>query len=58
MLVQYRYLMPGEMVSAGLQASDSIEEADALYADAMDVYRDAVGLVVAYDEEKLRISLA
>jgi tetratricopeptide (TPR) repeat protein len=58
MLVQYRYLMPGEMVSAGLQATDSIEEADALYAEALDIYKDAGGLLIIVDEQKLRISLS
>ena len=58
MLVQYRYLMPGEVVSADLMATDSIEAADVIYAEAVDVYKDAGGMLIVVDEQKLRISLS
>ena len=58
MLVQYRYLMPGEIVSAELRATDAIEEADAIYKEAVDVYKDAGAMLIVVDEQKLRISLS
>ncbi len=58
MLVQYRYLMPGEMVSADLRATDSIEKADALYKGAKAVFNKAGGNLIVHDGQKLRISLS
>ena len=54
---QYRYLMPGEAAYANLRATDAIEEADNLFAEAMALYKDARNLVVVTDETKLRDSL-
>jgi len=56
-LVQYRYLMPAEAVEAGLAATDSIEAADVLFEEAMQIYRDARRLVVIDDDDKLRAAL-
>jgi len=56
-LVQYRYLMPAELVKAGLTAADSIETADALFEEAMQIYKEAKKLIVIADEDKLRAAL-
>lgn len=56
-LIQYRYLMPAESAYANLRATDSIEEADELFEDAMKTYRDAGGSGLLIDETKLRIAL-
>lgn len=56
-MAHYRYLMPGEFLPQQLQASDSILEADELYAEAMGLYRASGGLIIVADEGKLRHSL-
>jgi tetratricopeptide (TPR) repeat protein len=58
LMPQYRYLMPGEALKADLQATDSIEVADELYAEALTLYKEAGGLLIIVDEEKLRVSLS
>ena len=57
-LMQYRYLMPAEIGSAYLRATESIGSADMLFEDAMKLYKDAGGLVVIIDEGKLKAALA
>ena len=57
LMPQYRYLMPGEALKADLQATDSIEVADELYAEALALYNEAGGLLIIIDEDKLRVSL-
>ncbi len=57
LMPQYRYLMPGEALRADLQATDSIDIADELYAEAVDLHKEAGGLLIIIDEDKLRISL-
>lgn len=54
---QYRYLMPAEAAYANLSATDSIEEADKLYEEALKIDRDARGLILITDDNKLRIAL-
>lgn len=58
LMPQYRYLMPGEALKADLQATDSIDAADELYAEAVALYEEAGGLVIIVDERKLRLSLS
>jgi len=57
LMPQYRYLMPGEALRADLQATDSIDIADELYAEAVALYKEAGGLLIIIDENKLRVSL-
>jgi tetratricopeptide (TPR) repeat protein len=57
LMPQYRYLMPGEALKADLQATDSIDIADELYAEAVALYKEAGGLLIIVDENKLRVSL-
>ncbi len=57
LMPQYRYLMPGEALRADLQATDSIDIADELYAEAIGLYEEAGGLLIIIDEDKLRYSL-
>ena len=57
-LIQYRYLMPGEVVSSELMATDSIEEADVLYREAIELWREAGGDLIVHDTDKLGISLS
>ncbi|MBN1457612.1 MAG: hypothetical protein JW912_07160 [Sedimentisphaerales bacterium] len=57
-LVLYRYLMPGESSGSGLMATDSIEEADALFAEAEKYFLEAGGPIVVIDEAKLRVALS
>lgn len=54
---QYQYLMPAESALADRRATDSIEEADALYEEAMKLYREAGALLVFTNEAKLRMAL-
>lgn len=56
-VIQYRYLMPAESAYANLRATDSIEEADELFEDAMKTYREAGGVGLIVDEVKLRGAL-
>ena len=57
-LVLYRYLMPGEASGSGLMATDSIEEADVLFAEAEKYFFEAGGPLVVIDEAKLRVALS
>jgi len=57
-LVLYRYLMPGEGMGASLMATDSIEEADVLFAEAERYFLEAGGPLVVIDEAKLRVALS
>ncbi len=54
---QYRYLMPAEALHTVLAATDSIPDADALFEEAMQIYRDAGGLIIITDDNKLRTAL-
>jgi len=54
---QYQYLMPAESALANRRATDSIEDADILYNEAMDLYRQAGALLVLTDKQKLRMAL-
>ena len=56
-IAQYRYLMTAETVDATLQPTDSIPEADALYNEAMDLYRSAGKFIVIKDAGKMRLAL-
>ncbi len=53
----YKYLMPAEMAPPNLSAQNMIAGADQMYQSAMDLYRQAGGLVIIKDEDKLRQSL-
>lgn len=57
-MAHYRYLMPGELLPVRLQATESILEADELYKQAMDLYRQSGGLIIVTDAGKLRHALA
>ncbi len=48
---------PGEWLPENLSASESIEEADRLYAEAMSVYRQSGSLLLITNEALLRQSL-
>jgi len=52
---QYRYIMPAAAVDANLRAVDTIDEADALFAEAEKLNRNASGIIK--DEAKLRAAL-
>jgi tetratricopeptide (TPR) repeat protein len=54
---QYRYLTPAETALADRRATDSIEEADILFNEAISLYQDAGALLIFTDEEKLRMAL-
>ncbi len=54
---QYRYLMPAESATASQRATDSIEDADILYNEAMRVYAEAGGFLIITDNQKLRVAL-
>jgi len=56
-MVHYSYLMPGEWLPENLSAAESIEEADHLYEQAMDLYRQAGGLLMVTNDALLRQSL-
>ena len=56
-MVHYQYLMPGEWAPEQLQATESIAEADELYAQAMSLFRQSGGLVLVTNEAKLRQAL-
>ncbi len=53
---QYRYLAPPESIMSKLRATDSIEEADALYNEAMKAYRSRF-LFIFIDNSKYRLAL-
>jgi len=54
---QYRYVMPAESAAMGLRATDTIAEADELYAEAMKFYNEAGGLLIILNDDKLRMAL-
>ncbi len=54
---QYRYLTSGEIASTELVAVDSNAQANALYEEAEKLYREAGGLLIITDEDKLRGAL-
>jgi len=54
----YRYLMPGQLASSQLVALDSIPQANALFEEAEKLYREAGGLLIITDEDKLRGALS
>ena len=54
----YRYLAPGEIASTILVAVDSIPQANALYEEAERLHREAGGLLIITDEDKLRGALS
>ena len=56
-MVHYRYLAPGEWVPENLSAMSSIEEADALYREAIALFRKAGGFLIITSNAKLRQSL-
>ncbi|MHC5083813.1 MAG: tetratricopeptide repeat protein [Planctomycetota bacterium] len=56
-MIHYRYMQPAEWMNPDRQAMNSIEEADALYREAMKLYRQAGGLLIVTNSAKLRQSL-
>lgn len=56
-MVHYTYLAPAETAPANLQARDVIDEAEQLYAKAMELFREGGGGLLIVDEAKLRESL-
>ncbi len=54
----YRYLAPGEIASPDYVAVDNIAQANALYEEAERLYREAGGLLIITDEDKLRGALS
>ena len=56
-MLQYRYLMPAESAFANMQAIDRIPGADELFNSAMELYKDAGGLLIITNEKKLRSAL-
>jgi tetratricopeptide (TPR) repeat protein len=53
----YRYIMPAGVLPANLVPRDDIEEANILYTEAMNLYKEAGGLLIITDEGKLRGAL-
>jgi len=56
-MVHYQYLQPAEWVPENLAATDSIEAADALYHEAISLYKESGGMVVVANKAKLRQAL-
>ena len=56
-MAHYKYIMPGELLPERLYATDSIPEADAMYDEAMSLYRQSGGLIIIANTAKLRQSL-
>jgi len=54
---QYRYLMTAEVLPPDLIASSDIDDANILFNEAMDQYRQAGGLLIITDADKLRGAL-
>jgi len=54
----YRYLSPAEVASPDLVAVDSSAQANALFEEAERLYREAGGLLIITDEDKLRGALS
>ncbi len=57
-MVHYRYLQPAEWVPENLTAMNSIEDADILYNEAINLYRQAGGFLIVTNEARLRQSLS
>ncbi len=55
---QYRYLMPGQIAPSTLVAVNPIAQANALFREAERLYREAGGLLIITDEDKLRGALS
>ncbi|MBE0534462.1 MAG: hypothetical protein IH624_02250 [Phycisphaerae bacterium] len=53
----YRYLMTAEVLPPDLIASSDIEDANILFNEAMELYKQAGGLLIITDEDKLRGAL-
>lgn len=56
-MAQYKYLMPGEWVTQDMSASEVSEGAEALYKQAMKLYREAGGYFIVTSPAKFRQSL-
>jgi tetratricopeptide (TPR) repeat protein len=56
-MAQYRYLMPGELVTQNMSATVKVEDADVLYKKALGLYIDAGGYFIITNNAKLRQSL-
>lgn len=56
-MVQYRYLQPAEWVPEDLMATDSIEEADALYRQAKSLYNESGSMIIVASRAKLQEAL-
>jgi len=54
----YKFIMPAIIADSGLKATDTIPEADALYAEALKLYEEAGALLVIVDENKMRLALS
>lgn len=56
-MVRYQYLQPAEWVPENLAATESIEDADALYQEAISFFNESGGMVVMLSQSKLQQSL-
>jgi tetratricopeptide (TPR) repeat protein len=56
-MVRYQYLQPAEWVPESLAATDSIEEADALYKEAKELYNESGGMIIVANKAKLQQAL-
>ena len=54
----YKFIMPAIIADAGLRATDTIPEAEALYAEAVRLSEEAGALLVLVDENKMRLALS
>jgi len=56
-MVRYQYLQPAEWVPENLAATDSIEEADALYDEAKSLYNESGAMIIVANKAKLQQAL-
>jgi tetratricopeptide (TPR) repeat protein len=56
-MVRYQYLQPAEWVPENLAATESIEEADALYSEAKALYNESGGMIIVANKAKLQQAL-
>ncbi|OQY04733.1 MAG: hypothetical protein B6I25_06585 [Planctomycetales bacterium 4572_13] len=56
-MVRYQYLQPAEWVPENLAATDSIEEADALYGEAKGLYNESGAMIIVTNKAKLQQAL-
>jgi len=56
-MVRYQYLQPAEWVPEDLTASESITAADALYHQAMSLFRESGGMIIVSNKAKLQQAL-